>query len=109
MKSTVPLTASVELVTGEKSELTFLAEIERKKIVMQLQACIQNLETIHRDVFKLRWQGLRAEQIVKVTKMQKPDLRRCYDKIKANLENCMESKGFKISIDQILYLGEIDE
>lgn len=109
MKREIPLTANVEIATGERSEDKFVAEIDRQKIMIQLKSCILNLDAHHLNVFKLRWQGLKAAQIVKVLKTDKSELRRCYDKIKANLENCMKRKGFKISIDQILYLGEIDE
>jgi RNA polymerase sigma-70 factor, ECF subfamily len=104
-----PLTTEIEVYSEERTEDRLVAELDRQKILTHLTSCIQNLDSFQLNVFRLRWQGLKSAQILKITKAEKTDLRRSYDKIKSILETCMGRKGFKISIEQIISLGEIDE
>lgn len=103
------LDASIEVVSSDRVEDKVIAGIDRQKILSSLRACIQCLGEFELNVFKLRWQGLRAAQICKILAAEKSQVRRSYDKIKRALEACMERKGLKISIDQMMYLGEIDD
>ena len=99
------LTVSCE----DRVEDKYIAEMDRQKILSCLVGCVQNMDPGNLRIFKLRWKGMRAAQILKIVKTNKADLRRSYDRIKSQLESCMKGKGFVISIDQILSLGELDE
>jgi RNA polymerase sigma factor (sigma-70 family) len=101
--------ARIEVSCEERVEDRYIAEIDRQKILGCLAACLKNMDPVHLSIFKLRWSGLRAAQILKIQKIDNASLRRSYDRIKELLEGCMKSKGFKISIEQILLLGELDE
>lgn len=103
------LGAKIEVTCSERVEDALIAGMDRRKILDLLAGCIQRLEEFDLRVFKLRWQGLRAAQVCKILVAEKPQVRRSYDKIKRVLESCMERKGLKISIDQMINLGEIDE
>jgi RNA polymerase sigma-70 factor, ECF subfamily len=109
LKDAKPLAAEIEVACDERAEDKLIAEMDKQKILTHLSSCVQRLDTFQLSVFKLRWQGLRAAQIVKIMKTDRGQLRRSYDKIKRTLETCMEGNGFKIYIDQIISLGEVDE
>ena len=104
-----PAAPRIEVVYGERIEEALIAGMDRRRILEQLSACIHRLEAFDLSVFKLRWQGLKAAQVCKVLNADKPEVRRSYDRIKRVLETCMERKGLKISIEQVLILGEIHE
>lgn len=109
LKNQESLTPEIEVSCKKYTEQTIIAELDRETILRHLNGCIGNLDAFELNILKLRWRGLRAAQILSTVKTDKAQLRRSYDKIKRTLENCMESKGFQISIDQILALGEFDE
>lgn len=102
------LDARVEISGSERVEDALIAGMDHSKILELLKDCIQRLEEFDLTVFKLRWQGMRAAQVCKVLAVDKPQVRRSYDKIKRVLETCMQRKGLQISIDQMISLGEID-
>ena len=104
-----PEAARVEVAGSERVEDALIAGMDRRKILEQLTACIQRLEEFDMNVFRLRWQGLRAAQVCKTLDVDKQEVRRSYDRMKRVLETCMDRKGLKISIDQIIYLGETDD
>jgi RNA polymerase sigma-70 factor (ECF subfamily) len=109
LKGQEPISAEIEVSCDERIEDRYIAEIDRQKILTQLSGCIRRLDPFQFRVFQLRWRGMRAAQILKALNTNKAELRRSYDRIKEHLESCMKSKGFNISIDQILLLGELDE
>lgn len=109
LKGQDPESAQIEVKCDERMEDRLIAEMDKERVLTHLSTCIQHLDPFHLNVFKLRWQGLRAAQILALLKTDQRQLRRCYDKIKKTLETCMEKNGLKISIDQIISLGEIDE
>jgi RNA polymerase sigma-70 factor, ECF subfamily len=104
-----PLDEAVEVTVGERTEDVLVAEMDRQRILAVLTECLKKLDSFHLTIFKLRWQGLKSAQIQKITKTEKAQLRRAYDRIKNTLETCMESKGRKLSIERIISLGELDE
>jgi RNA polymerase sigma-70 factor (ECF subfamily) len=101
--------AEIEVACDERVEDRYIAEMDRQRILKQLVSCIQNLDEKHLCIFKLRWKGFRAAQILNIVKLDKQELRRSYDRIKNLLEDCMKSKGLVISIDQIILLGEFED
>jgi RNA polymerase sigma-70 factor (ECF subfamily) len=109
LKNQESLTPEIEITCSKYTEDTIIASLGREAVLKQLQGCINHLDAFDQNVLRLRWQGLRAARIQAIVKTDKAQLRRSYDKIKKVLESCMESKGFEISIEQILILGELDE
>ena len=109
LKGQEPGSARIEVSCEDRVEDRYIAEIDRQKILGCLEECLKNMAPDHLSIFKLRWSGLRAAQILRIQKIDKATLRRSYDRIKDLLESCMKSKGFQISIDQIFILGELDE
>lgn len=103
------LDPTVDVTAGERVEDALIAGMDMQKIVELLSECIKRLEDFDHQVFKLRWQGLKAARVCKILAADRPEVRRSYDRIKRILETCMQRKGLKISIDRILSLGEIDE
>jgi RNA polymerase sigma-70 factor (ECF subfamily) len=101
--------ALIEVSCENRVEARYVAEMDRQKILGHLVSCVQNLAASDLRIFKLRWRGLRAAQILKIVESNKAELRRSYDRIKNLLEVCMKKKGLTISIDQIISLGELDE
>jgi RNA polymerase sigma-70 factor (ECF subfamily) len=101
--------ALIEVSCEDRVEARYVAELDRQKILGHLVSCVQKLEAGELRVFKLRWKGMRAAEIVKTVELSKSELRRSYDRIKNLLEVCMKRKGLTISIDQIISLGELDE
>jgi RNA polymerase sigma-70 factor, ECF subfamily len=90
-----PLSAGIEVTCEERIEDRYIAEMERQRILNHLSTCIRDLDESHLTIFKLRWKGLRAAQILKIVKSDKAELRRSYDRIKNLLEGCMQKKGYK--------------
>ena len=109
LKGQEPVNARIEVSCEERVEDRYIAEMDRQKVLRCLEDCLKNMDPVHLSIFRLRWSGLRAAQILRIQKMDSANLRRSYDRIKEGLEGCMRSKGFQISIDQILLLGELDE
>lgn len=108
LKGQEPLSAEIEVSCEERVEDRYIAEMERERILNHLTGCVHKLDPSLLNIFRLRWTGLRAAQILKIVKTDKAELRRSYDRIKSVLEGCMRTKGYKISIEQIIGLGEID-
>jgi RNA polymerase sigma-70 factor (ECF subfamily) len=104
-----PISQQIEVSCDERVEDRYVAEMDRQKILNHLTSCVQKLDPQDLSIFKLRWQGLKAAQILKIVPTQKTELRRSYDRIKISLERCMKANGLILSIDQIISLGEIDE
>jgi RNA polymerase sigma-70 factor (ECF subfamily) len=109
LKGQMPLEVQIEVSVDERVEDRFVAELDKQKILTHLSACILRLDAFQLRVLRLRWQGLKGAQIVRILKTEKSELRRSYDRIKRILEACMQTKGLNISIEQIISLGEIDE
>jgi RNA polymerase sigma-70 factor, ECF subfamily len=109
LKNEFPLTVELEVALDTRVEDKIIAEMDKDKILNHLSACIQRLDGFQLSVFKLRWQGLKAAQISKILKTDKAQLRRSYDNIQRTVVDCMEKKGFTISMDRIITLGEMDE
>ncbi|MCI0445743.1 sigma-70 family RNA polymerase sigma factor [bacterium] len=109
LKDQESLTTRIEIVGEQRTEDRYVAQMDKEKILGYLSSCVKDLDEILRTILKLRWQGLKAAQISKILKMDRAELRRSYDRIKRALESCMKSKGFQISIDQIVSLGELDD
>jgi RNA polymerase sigma-70 factor (ECF subfamily) len=109
LKGQVPLDPQIEVSSDDREEIRLIAELDKQKLIGQLSECIRRLDTFQMSVFKLRWKGLKSAQIQKMVQTDDKELRRAYDKIKNTLEPCMKRKGFIVSIDQIISLGEIDE
>lgn len=103
-----PADPAIEVSCDDRVEDRYVAEMDRQKILSHLNSCIQKLEPNDLSIFKMRWRGLRAAQILKIAKTQKAELRRSYDRIKNSLERCMKAHRLVISIDQILSLGELE-
>jgi len=101
--------ALIEVSCENRVEARYVAEMDRKKLLGHLVSCIQKLEASDLRIFKLRWRGMRAAEILKIVGSNKSELRRSYDRLKNLLEVCMKRKGLTISIDQIISLGELDE
>ena len=101
--------ALIEVSCENRVEARYVAEMDRKKLLGHLVSCIQKLEASDLRIFKLRWRGMRAAEILKIVGLNKSELRRSYDRLKNLLEVCMKRKGLTISIDQIISLGELDE
>ena len=99
----------IEVSCENRVEARYVAEMDRKKLLGHLVSCIQKLEASDLRIFKLRWRGMRAAEILKIVGLNKSELRRSYDRLKNLLEVCMKRKGLTISIDQIISLGELDE
>jgi RNA polymerase sigma-70 factor (ECF subfamily) len=97
-------------ITSESgNEERYIAKMELKKLLDQLIHCVQKLNPRDLIIFKLRWKGLRTREILKTVDSDKAELRRSYDRIKYNLEACMNSNGLSISMDEIMRLAEVDE
>jgi len=101
--------AEIEVSCAERFEDCLIAGMEKKRILEPLSDCIGQLEEFDLSVFELRWQGLKSAQLCKIFTKDKQQIRRSYDRIKKVLESCMHKKGFRISIDQIIQMGELDE
>jgi RNA polymerase sigma-70 factor (ECF subfamily) len=99
---------SVVRVSSIDMEEVYIAEINRKNLLLSLKGCMQLLRPFDLRVLDLRWRGLKTGQITKILNIDKQELRRSYDRIKKGLENCMGKKGLRISIDEILSFGGID-
>jgi RNA polymerase sigma-70 factor (ECF subfamily) len=99
---------SVVRVSSIDMEEVYIAEINRKNLLLSLKGCMQLLRPFDLRVLDLRWRGLKTGQIMKILNIDKQELRRSYDRIKKGLENCMGKKGLRISIDEILSFGGID-
>jgi len=109
LKNTEPLDPKIEVRFAERTEDIVVASLDRKKILELLSDCIKRLDDFHLNIFKLRWKGLQSAKISGCLGIDKAHLRRSYDRIKNVLEGCMQSKGFAVSIEQIISLGELDE
>jgi len=109
LKNTEPLDPKIEVRFAERTEDIVVASLDRKKILELLSGCIKRLDDFHLNIFKLRWKGLKSAKISGCLGIDKAQLRRSYDRIKNVLEGCMQSKGFAVSIEQIISLGELDE
>jgi RNA polymerase sigma-70 factor, ECF subfamily len=94
-------------VSSVNMEEVYIAEIDRKNVLLSLKGCIQRLRPFDLRVLELRWRGLKAGQILEILHTDKSELRRSYDRIKKGLECCMGKKGLRISIGEILNFGGI--
>ena len=103
-----PISPQIDVSCDERIEDRYIAEMDRQTILGQLASCVKKLEPDDLTIFRLRWRGLRAAQILKIVKTQKGELRRSYDRIKISLERCMKGHKLSLSIEQILTLGELE-
>jgi RNA polymerase sigma factor (sigma-70 family) len=94
-------------VVSDRVEDLFVANIEKDRVLFHLSECIHKLDESLLRILKLRWKGLKATEISGVIGINRMEVRRAYRRIKTILESCMEDKGIKITIDQIIHLGEI--
>ncbi len=90
-------------------EEVYIAQISRKNLILSLKGCIQLLRPFDLRVLELRWRGLKIGRILETLNVNKQELRRSYDRIKKGLESCMKKKGLRVTIDEILSFGGIDE
>jgi RNA polymerase sigma factor (sigma-70 family) len=109
LKNSAPLDPKIEVSMSERTEDVLVANVDKQKMLHALARCIGGLDGFDLNVFKLRWKGLKSEQISRIFSFDRLQMRRCYRRIKNNLETCMESRGLNISIDQIILLGDLDE
>jgi RNA polymerase sigma-70 factor (ECF subfamily) len=101
----VPL--EVEPYSSAREEDMAIAGIEKQKILDLLKGCMKKLSGFDLNIFSLRCDGLRANEICELLKLERNVLRQSYERIKKILETCMKRKRFRISIDQIVAVGEI--
>lgn len=94
-------------VVADRMEDLFVANIEKDRVLLHLSDCVQKLDESLMKILKLRWNGLKAAEISEVIGISRMELRRSYRKIKTILESCMRDRGIKITIDNIIDLGEI--
>jgi len=94
-------------VVADRSEDVFIASIEKDRVLFHLSNCVHMLDESLMEILRLRWKGLKAAQISEAIGMNRAELRRYYRKIRRILESHMEERGIKITIDQIIHLGEI--
>jgi RNA polymerase sigma-70 factor (ECF subfamily) len=103
----VPL--EVEPYSSVREEDMAIAGIEKQKILTILKDCMKKLSRFDLNIFSLRCDGLRAKEICDLLKLERNALRQSYERIKKILETCMKRKRFRLSIDQIVAVGELDE
>lgn len=94
-------------VVADRIEDVFIASIEKDRVLLHLSDCVHMLDESLMEILRLRWKGLKAVQISEAIGMNRAELRRYYRKIRRILESHMEERGIKITIDQIIHLGEI--
>lgn len=94
-------------VVADRIEDVFIANIEKDRVLLHLSDCFHTLDESLMEILRLRWKGLKAAQISEAIGMNRAELRRYYRKIRTILESHMEERGIKITIDQIIHLGEI--
>ncbi|MCI0445766.1 sigma-70 family RNA polymerase sigma factor, partial [bacterium] len=103
----VPL--EIEPYSSTREEDMAIAGIQKEKILELLKDCMKKLSHFDLNVFSLRCDGQRAKEICELLKIERPVLRQSYERIKKILETCMKRKRFRVSIEQIVAVGELDE
>jgi RNA polymerase sigma-70 factor (ECF subfamily) len=99
---------TLEVYSDERAEDKAIAQIQKATVLEHIQECVRKLEPFDSNVFALRCQGMRATQICEMLKVERPVLRMSYERLKKILETCMSRKRLRISIDEILAIGELD-
>jgi RNA polymerase sigma factor (sigma-70 family) len=94
-------------VVAERVEDCFVAYMEKDRLLFHIADCVHKLDESLIHILKMRWQGLKAAEISKALSIDKLQLRKSYRKMKSILESAMKEKQIKITIDQIIHLGEI--